>query len=277
VDNYLLQPSIKSLGHSGCKVELIRQDGYKILKRSAQPSYNPRLLAQINKQKHFTDVYLRAPEVFDVREEEGLVVAEMEYINAADFVCYIEVKPIDEILWLIDRLCIHLLARIDSYQCAAPPTSVIADKLESVAKATKENQLTTHLTHLIPEPTSLTPMPLGPCHGDLTFSNMLITRDGEIYVIDLLDSFVESPLIDIVKLRQDTHHYWSIRRSRNDFDRTKTEIVFDRFDRAICEAFRGFDWWSNYSFFQRLNLCRILPYVSAPDDAKFLEIEINRV
>ena len=46
-------------------------------------------------------------------------------------------------------------------------------------------------------------IPVGTCHGDLTFSNILFNGNN-YYLIDFLDSFIESPLLDIVKLRQDT-------------------------------------------------------------------------
>ena len=41
------------------------------------------------------------------------------------------------------------------------------------------------------------------CHGDLTLSN-LIFKNNEIYCIDFLDSFIDSPIIDLVKLKQDS-------------------------------------------------------------------------
>lgn len=276
VDSYLLQPSIKSLGHSGCEIKLI-QDGHRIRKKSSHPGYNARLLEQINKQKQFRDDHLSTPEVYDVWEEDQLLVAEMEYINAADFICYVEVKPIRDVLCLIEKLCDFITARIQAYPISRLPKDTIEDKLESVKRNIGGNPLTADMVSLVPDIERFVAMPLGPCHGDLTFSNLLITRDDEIYVIDFLDSFVEGPLIDIVKLRQDTRHYWSIRRCDGDFDHTKIEVVFDRFDRIICDKFESWEWWSNYRFFQKLNLCRILPYVTKPDDAEFLKVEIARV
>ena len=51
-------------------------------------------------------------------------------------------------------------------------------------------------------------MPVGVCHGDLTFSNILFNGNN-YYLIDFLDSFIEAPLLDIVKIRQDSAHLWS--------------------------------------------------------------------
>ena len=40
-------------------------------------------------------------------------------------------------------------------------------------------------------------IPIGICHGDLTFSNILFNGNN-YYLIDFLDSFIEYPLMDIV-------------------------------------------------------------------------------
>ena len=56
-------------------------------------------------------------------------------------------------------------------------------------------------------------IPIGFCHGDLTFSNIMFALDdNQVGLIDFLDSFIETPLIDLVKLRQDTHFHWTITR-----------------------------------------------------------------
>ncbi len=63
-------------------------------------------------------------------------------------------------------------------------------------------------------------MPVGICHGDLTFSNMLFNGNN-YYLIDFLDSFVESPLLDIVKLRQDSAYLWSQLMYIHDYDKIR--------------------------------------------------------
>lgn len=53
-------------------------------------------------------------------------------------------------------------------------------------------------------------MVLSECHGDMTLENMII-QDGEIYLIDFLDSFYNSWLIDVAKILQDADVLWSYR------------------------------------------------------------------
>ena len=41
--------------------------------------------------------------------------------------------------------------------------------------------------------------PHGYCHGDMGFANMLV-EDGQIYMIDFTESFIESPLMDLATM-----------------------------------------------------------------------------
>ena len=50
------------------------------------------------------------------------------------------------------------------------------------------------------------------CHGDLTLENMVIDRDGRIWLIDLLDSPLEHHWQDVAKLHQDLTGGWYLRR-----------------------------------------------------------------
>lgn len=67
-------------------------------------------------------------------------------------------------------------------------------------------------------------MPVGVCHGDLTFSNILFNGNN-YYLIDFLDSFIEAPLLDIVKIRQDSAHLWSQLMYTKSYDQIRLQIV----------------------------------------------------
>jgi len=52
---------------------------------------------------------------------------------------------------------------------------------------------------------------IGPCHGDLTLSNMILSPSKGLVLIDFLDTYFESPLQDVAKLRQDFYYGWARR------------------------------------------------------------------
>ena len=70
-------------------------------------------------------------------------------------------------------------------------------------------------------------IPMGLCHGDLTFSNMIVSENGDICLIDFLETFLETPLQDVAKLMQELKYHWSLRYSSGPHSITaKTSAVW---------------------------------------------------
>ena len=113
---------------------------------------------------------------------------------------------------------------------------------------------------------------MGFCHGDFTLSNMVFSS-GRIYLVDFLDSFIESPLMDIVKLRQDTKFQWSlsIENDLKHYQTGKVRQVLNYFDRQIIRYFGEkpyFIAW--YDFLEKINLLRIIPYLHHQEELDFI-------
>ena len=89
---------------------------------------------------------------------------------------------------------------------------------------------------------------VGYCHGDLTFENTIVSDNG-VYLIDFLDSFVNSPVIDHSKILQDAFCYWSF---GDGYVPVKKLL-------NVCEMF---DNKQNYAMLL-IHLIRILPYANA--------------
>ena len=117
-------------------------------------------------------------------------------------------------------------------------------------------------------------LPIGKCHGDLTFSNILFSGN-DYYLIDFLDSFVESPLLDIVKIRQDSAYLWSELMYSGECDSTRLRIVADKIDTEIYNFASQFDWFRYYKIFQLMNFLRILQYAHEPKVIDYLKNVIN--
>ena len=123
------------------------------------------------------------------------------------------------------------------------------------------------------------PLPVGTCHGDFTFSNILF-GDNKIYLLDFLDSFIESPLIDIVKIRQDTCFKWSVMLEKEMPSHKKNKLVqtFNFLDREIasfCSNNLGLSIWYNY--LQIFNLLRIIPYLNNTAEIFFIEKSLRQI
>lgn len=119
-------------------------------------------------------------------------------------------------------------------------------------------------------------MPVGMCHGDLTFSNILFNGNN-YYLIDFLDSFIEAPLADIVKLRQDTAWQWSPLMYTKPYDPIRLGLIFKKIDTALEEHFGHYEWYRAwYGPMQLMNFLRILQYGREPRVVEFLKRTIRR-
>eukprot|EP00760_Papus_ankaliazontas_P040160 PhM_4_TR997/c0_g1_i1/m.68603 len=154
-------------------------------------------------------------------------------------------------------------------------------------------------------------MPLGVCHGDLTLSNILVqqpqtketthrssknntpmkssgsSKQGPssganpgdtpaLILIDFLDSFLETPLADAAKLRQDTLFGWTLRLvldgengrgtdsqkdQKQSLDVTRMRSSLRFLDKELTAFLDKFEWWREHKVkFMVLNQLRVLQY-----------------
>jgi aminoglycoside/choline kinase family phosphotransferase len=126
-------------------------------------------------------------------------------------------------------------------------------------------------------------IPIGLCHGDLTLSNILVQehQGDRIVLIDFLDSFIESPLADLAKLRQDLVHGWTLQmlRSRDDFiDGVRLYVLHRRlYERVVLAPFAAEPWFAfGFFFFSVVNQLRVLQYSKDAAIATYLMRTIVR-
>lgn len=278
----------KIAGHSGCEIAIVR-DGKQLIvrKTTAQPEYFARLRKQADKQEAFFDACssesFSTPRVLRRIEETDCVGMEMEYIYGRTFVDYFENAPYTAPARFCDRIIAFLEHEFARSPVREVPPTLITEKWDSVRRSIARNDLLNRdasIASLQRESEKLflreTPRrwPIGVCHGDLTFSNLLF-QEGRIFLIDFLDSFIESPLMDLVKLRQDTRYLWSHLLCRESFDRVKSKIIMAEIDRRVWEHFSGRSGVaSGYRELQCMNFWRILQYAHDPAIIAYLKERI---
>ena len=92
-------------------------------------------------------------------------------------------------------------------------------------------------------------------------------------ILDFLDSFLETPLMDLTKLRQDTKFGWSVFidpaiASHQEMQLWQALAYLDRKIRTFIESVGMYTW---YEFFERLNLVRIVPYLTKQTERAFID------
>ena len=119
-------------------------------------------------------------------------------------------------------------------------------------------------------------IPKTPCHGDLTLENILITKEKKVYLIDFLDSFCNSWMIDIAKLFQDLEYKWSY---RNKTISVNTELRLLVAKEALIEEIlkrkNGEESLKTIYYILLLNIIRIIPYTKQIETLNFLYFVIE--
>jgi len=266
--------NIEVKGHSGCQIDVVPEgEDIYVYKSTKDPKYLNRLVLQAEKQKAAGSVeyqHIRVPEVFEISREADMTVIKMQYVYSKNFIEFFEQAGFEQINYLIGALKYFLEYEIDQSKLERVPASIFQSKFAEVKGKTETNpyckddeeikEILAKAEGWFQSIDSLL-IPVGLCHGDLTFSNVLFNGNN-YYLIDFLDSFVESPLQDIVKIRQDTRYYWSQLMYTKQYDAVRLRIVCDKIDREIDSYFHGkYQWYAdNYKTMQLMNILRILPY-----------------
>lgn len=275
---------IKIEGHSGCILEIKRRDNCAILRKiSSSAQYSPRLKKQADKQSQFERIgSISSPLVRGAGYSGEKYWFEMNYINGYDFLSFVERAAPQQLEDIWNSIRALLLRELSHSSFVPYPKDVFLDKVQQVAMNIGNHcDVTRSAIGYIENFNSGVLFPVGECHGDLTFSNMIIGKDMKsVYLIDFLDNFCKTPIQDIVKIRQDTYHRWTIKKCCGGFDRVKTDLAFKFLDRKILNfisynpALREF-----YKPVQVINLLRVLMYTSDKSVYNYLiqclEVELS--
>lgn len=285
-------PPIKMEGRSGCKLDVVREGSHVIIKKySSSIEYNKRLMKQANKQQNFynnlpdSQMFSTARVIEMYSSENALSWFSMPYLFSEKYSNYLEHASTVDLKKLLDNLIYYFNFNIKSSTPQKIGVSIIGSKIEELKLKVIENinapdkeyflNVLEYLKTNIPD----MPLPAGTCHGDFTFSNILF-GDNKIYLLDFLDSFIESPLIDIVKIRQDTCFKWSVMLEKEMPSHKKNKLfqTFNFLDREIalfCNNNLGLSTWYNY--LQVFNLLRIIPYLNDTAEIFFIEKSLRQI
>lgn len=270
-------------GHSGCSVNILNDvNGLYIEKTTFDKKYTRRLKLQAEKQDNAAKLkyqHIRIPEIYEINQGNDFFTIKMEYIYSRNFIEHFEQSGFEQINYFIKALCGFVEAEIAESVIENCSVKVFIEKYKSVKKElnnncfVKENYNINKLLKKIDIEFLKMPelvIPIGTCHGDLTFSNILFNGNN-YYLIDFLDSFIETPLMDIVKIRQDSKYLWSQLMYTKNFDKVRLNIISRKIDKEIDAFFSKYEWYNIfYKPFQIMNLLRILQYAREEEIVKYL-------
>jgi hypothetical protein len=256
-----VDPNFK-LGRSGCSLSL--KDG-EITKRASNINYNDRLLAQYIKQKQFTSLHFKTPKTYNFYDSTNECASfSMEYISGKNFYDFCIDSSVRQINEFIDTVINYLKLNLqDSF----------STKIDSSEFLQKEIFLSQYLEKNFKFTTPPSVLPIGRNHGDFSVSNMIFS--DSYYLVDFLDNIFDTPINDIVKLRQDSKHkfYFTLSQKFN----IKVDSVLDKIDKEVNLNFKDIVQSDEFRYLSILNLARILPYSKSEEETNAILKAVNEL
>ena len=281
--------NIEVKGHSGCQIDVVREDdSLYVYKSTHDPGYLTRLLLQGQKQQEAAKLelqHIRVPKLLDIKHTSDSVTLKMEYVYSKNFIGYFEHAGFEQISYFTRALCLFLDHEIKHSPIEMVRAEILKDKFADVQSKTMQNPALCNdqvVVQLLRDSAKCLEaigdmsLPVGICHGDLTFSNILFNGNN-YYLIDFLDSFVESPLLDIVKIRQDSAFLWSQLMFSGQYDAIRLQIVANKIDKEIVRYASQYEWYKYYPIFQLMNFLRVLQYAHEEKVIEYLKRIINQL
>lgn len=243
-------------GLSGCKIELINLNILK--KYSSCEEYNSRLLHQIDKQVLFSNFILKnidTPKVLNIQKGE-LYSFEMEYISASSFNEYFSSSCLKDINFVVETLFGYFDFLILNKKSHSIENQIIK-KITSLENKTNYQKYLNFLKEYVKEKKICAPRTF--CHGDLTFSNILFHKN-RLFFLDFLDSYVDSFLCDIVKLKQDLCYMWNIK--IQNIKSLRIKQIYQYIWSRIYKKYYDYIESDSFHILDAMNSLRIEPYLT---------------
>lgn len=251
-------------GLSGCKLELVSDRVLR--KHSSSIQYNNRLSQQINKQSLFSNLILKnisTPKVLNVGTDT-LYNFDMEYIPGYSFQEYFSSANLEEINFVTETL----ISYFDFFLNNAKLYSINSNLISKIESLKANSEFTEFLVFLKEycETVELK-VPKTFCHGDLTFSNIIFHKN-RLFFIDFLDSYVDSILCDLVKVKQEIYHNWNLKLLNIESLRIRQTYgyIWKGVEKRYSEIINS----QEFEILDVMNLLRIEPYLTSDSQKNVL-------
>ena len=263
---------LKNNGHSGATIVI---DKNVVYKRGSS-----RLLGQLVKQNEFFSFCQRQQPVCQTvlaqtedSDDDTRVCISMPYINAFSFpeIGLPELSVVMKWASTINNY-LHFVMERATLRQFSTLRPVFQQKLESLSGSLSPSVASVMNSCLMAIDEDLW-VPCGFCHGDFTYANMLVNSINEIFLVDFLDSFFESPLQDLSKLRQDLVYHFCEHLDPS-YAKVEMRLLSFMLTKTIQEEWM--EWWDSplMKLVDMFTLARIIPY--HPQSKPYLEACIVR-
>lgn len=277
---YAPSDPMKELGNSGCKVELVFNKHMAVRKTSYSDDYAKRLGRQREKQENFLTPIpeIVIPKILGYDD----VSFTMDHLPMLDAVEFFERASPAKMRSRIEVIINFLRWELENSPQIEIESQIFAQKIKQIQARVPQDIWATHYSDVANYFCSVLPssvvLHVGVCHGDLTFSNIMFSlEESQVGLIDFLDGFLDSPLVDLAKLRQDTKFHWTNYRYARPHDHGKIHVIDtwidDQLTANFSEIINSLPFW----LIEVLNYLRIAPYVFTLQEHQYLKQALNEI
>ena len=244
-----------NIGLSGSKLEILPEG--LIRKYSPGDYFNDRFKLQIDKQIAFSKNNhnnLFTPDIVHYNDE----YFDMQYIlgeSYNEFFSKCNKQDLDNIV----NICSNYFNKILSSSEKYTDENIKYLLIDKFNKLKKESTHIEYIDYIIQKINSsqFNDIPKTHCHGDFTVANMIFFK-GKICCIDFLDSYIETVIVDMVKLKQDIYYEWILNINEGNL---RIRQSFDYLWNKLYSEFKQYYNLEFTNFITILNWLRIEPYI----------------
>ncbi len=258
-----------NIGLSGSKLEIIKEG--VIRKHSPGEYFKDRFKLQIEKQISFNKSKVGniiTPEII----KQSSSYFDMQYIPGESYNEFFS-KSNKQDLDNIANICIEYFNKYltNSKRFSNKEVkSLLSNKIKKVKVNSTYKEYVEHIIQKINN-TEFHNIPKSNCHGDFSVSNMIFFK-GKLCCIDFLDSYIDTIIVDMVKLKQDLYYKWILDINESNL---RTRQSFNYLWNKIYLEFKQYYNLEFTDFITILNWLRIEPYVSTEQQRRVLNSKIT--
>lgn len=271
---------LNDFAHSNGTLEIVRRDSLSCVRKTFTSDLM-RAARNVRKQRTFKPLQagntrIAAAEVLGYEEFSSHAELTMPYVEGITGRMFAVHTSRMMALALSTTLSTLIYSELSHSSKVACPTKILLDKVSQIEATTNDKRLKVLVRQAsgrVAELPRTLVFPMGNCHGDLTLSNVILNPVDGITVIDFLDTFLETPLQDVAKLKQDFVYGWSFRACAPTL-RGKAEILCRH---HMPEAVNQVElmYCSQVRVLTLLALLRIAPYVKDDITLQWLTVSLS--
>jgi thiamine kinase-like enzyme len=201
----------------------------------------------------------------------------MEYISGNIYLDFLNYSSVDYINFFLDSIFSYfdyLDSGNSSYYSDTEFIKCCIEKLDSIKDKLYNKDFIIYLEDKIKK-INKSNIPRTFCHGDLTLSNILFSSDS-LFFLDFLDSYVDSWIVDLVKIKQDLYYLWNVKKD-TDFPNLRSVQISLYLWKKIEDRYKDIVISEEFKILEILNFLRIYPYIKTEKEKLLLNEIIERI